>query len=76
MCFVKGPSEVMSAHVDSVTMAKRSGGNAVELQIFHVQVGRSVGVERGRGQGRDRGKIILYVALDMPGQASPETRDV
>ncbi|CAM9870807.1 unnamed protein product, partial [Laminaria digitata] len=37
-CSVEGPSEVMSAHVDSVTMAKRSGGNAVELQIFHVQV--------------------------------------
>lgn len=29
----------MSAHVDSVTVAKRSGDNAVELQVFHVQVG-------------------------------------
>lgn len=35
----KGPSEVMSANVDSVTVAKRSGGNRVEVQVFHVQVG-------------------------------------
>lgn len=28
----------MSTHVDSVTLAKRSGDNAVELQVFHVQV--------------------------------------
>lgn len=28
----------MSAHVDSVTVAKRSGDNVVELQVFHVQV--------------------------------------
>lgn len=28
----------MSAHVDSVTVAKRSGGNRVEVQVFHVQV--------------------------------------
>lgn len=28
----------MSTHVDSVTLAKRGGDNAVELQVFHVQV--------------------------------------
>lgn len=28
----------MSTHVDSVTLAKRRGDNAVELQVFHVQV--------------------------------------
>lgn len=39
----QGPSEVMSTHVDSVTVAKRSGDNRVEVQIFHVQVGVSVG---------------------------------
>ncbi|CAN0032080.1 unnamed protein product, partial [Ectocarpus fasciculatus] len=37
-CSTEGPSEVMSAHVDSVTVAKRSGDNVVELQVFHVQV--------------------------------------
>ncbi len=36
---LQGPSEVLSAHVDSVTLAKRSGDNTVELQVFHVQVG-------------------------------------
>lgn len=28
----------MSTHVDSVTVAKRSGGNLVEVQMFHFQV--------------------------------------
>ncbi|CAM9838191.1 unnamed protein product [Scytosiphon promiscuus] len=37
-CSTEGPCEVMSAHVDSVTVAKRSGDNTVELQVFHVQV--------------------------------------
>lgn len=44
----------MSAHVDSVTMAKRSGGNAVELQIFHVQVGYYFGGKGGEGGGDGR----------------------
>lgn len=59
----------MSTHVDSVTLAKRSGDNAVELQVFHVQVILSanvlcravplyfpVWVDRWRGCRRTAGK--------------------
>lgn len=41
----------MSAHVDSVTMAKRSDGNRVEVQMFHFQVMSAATMYKCRTRG-------------------------